>query len=914
MRNKRLIAIIAALTLLFAQMNFVIGSAEETEKTSLYTESELAVFNSKHQMLLDLDIFPDLSKDAEGTITRGEFAGVMAKVLGSSMYEASFAENTYVDIKEDTPNAEAIVGLKKMGIMVGMNAVEFRPDDKVTYAQAIKVLVAGLGYRELAEVSGGYYSGYLKKAIDLGILRKGSSDYDRELTVYDAVLMIDAALEAEIPVVYSADGKYITYENNKGKNLLSVYHDIYKIKGIMTDNGQTALSSKSKVGLGNTVVGGQQLIGIEERFTDLIGYNVVAYYKQGSDKTFLHAYADSVKNDVLVIDAYDLITDSPKFSKSNIVYKKENGKTQNVEVSVYADFIYNGSAFPSFVGETLKIPTGTLTLIDANRDGSYETIVAHTFDDVLVKTVNTATGGIYSNYYDPILYSEYDVVHFYNTEGKEVKVTDIKNDSLVSVYKSKDFTKLIVHISDAQSAMVIDNITEDEEEVMYITVGENTYRIGEWYMAAIESSDTILKAPVIGAKYTVYFNVAGEAAMFQEIQLREEYAYLLAVGNDSSDNLGGTKVAVRVVNEQGDEVIVKSARNYTVIDSAGVHENDSNAVTASAELYDRNGKFIPQLIRMKVNSKGEFTKLEYDNTIPSAEELPNGFDQSKFNKVCESSYSLYSNYQAKTLNGKYIVDKNTKIFLVEDINTLVTEDETKVKVIPYSEFKVYNVKAAGYDPDQNWALGAMVCSQQTSSFDDRTFTVVNSKVIIDEFGEERYQIDGYWKNNIWTFREHTPGVFMAALDKHNQTKGTNYTTIERGDVFRIAFDNPKQEIVEANLVFSPTRDERERRETFYAMDYSTVTWASVIGVPISGTDGSLGIMANGEYYVETFSSSTFVVIFDQRSGEITRGDKTKVPTIGSVDKEGNIDVGDRSIMVYGARERYNLQDILVVLK
>ena len=164
---------------------------------------------------------------------------------------------------------------------------------------------------------------------------------------------------------------------------------------------------------------------------------------------------------------------------------------------------------------------------------------------------------------------------------------------------------------------------------------------------------------------------------------------------------------------------------------------------------------------------------------------------------------------------------------------------------------------------------------------------------------------------MWTFREHYPGVFEAALEE----KG--YKGIKRGDVFLIQFDNEKQEITKTIMVMSPQRDDTQIRKGFgpySTTSYESTIWGQVIGYPISGTDGSIGILANGEYYVETTSSATYVTIFDTTTGEITKGDRTRIPTIGNVDKYGNIDIGDGSVMIYGFRQRQHLCDILIVLK
>lgn len=57
-----------------------------------------------------------------------------------------------------------------MGIINGTSATTFEAEANITYEQAIKMVVAALGYNDEALTNGGYPSGYITVAGKLGIL------------------------------------------------------------------------------------------------------------------------------------------------------------------------------------------------------------------------------------------------------------------------------------------------------------------------------------------------------------------------------------------------------------------------------------------------------------------------------------------------------------------------------------------------------------------------------------------------------------------------------------------------------------------------------------------------------------------------------------------------------------------------
>jgi len=59
---------------------------------------------------------------------------------------------------------------QNIGIINGVSETTFAPESYITYEQAIKMVVAALGYNDEATQKGGYPSGYMTVAKDLGIL------------------------------------------------------------------------------------------------------------------------------------------------------------------------------------------------------------------------------------------------------------------------------------------------------------------------------------------------------------------------------------------------------------------------------------------------------------------------------------------------------------------------------------------------------------------------------------------------------------------------------------------------------------------------------------------------------------------------------------------------------------------------
>lgn len=125
----------------------------------------------------------------------------------------------------------------------------FAPESHVTYAEAVKMLVCCLGYEERAAAVGGWPSGYISIAAEIGVTKNISFQADAATTRGDLAQLIYNALNT--PILYAitfdkrtdANGvetlerEYVIMneENNRGvsQTMLTWYQRAYVVKGVI---------------------------------------------------------------------------------------------------------------------------------------------------------------------------------------------------------------------------------------------------------------------------------------------------------------------------------------------------------------------------------------------------------------------------------------------------------------------------------------------------------------------------------------------------------------------------------------------------------------------------------------------------------------------------------------------------------
>lgn len=211
---KKILALVLALTLALGTFSFAAAAPEDV----VGTDYEDAV--NKLVYLGIIAGFPDGTYRPAEPVTRAQFAKIIVTALGvgeAAQYAAGATK--FADVPADHWATGFINVAVDLGIINGYPDGTFAPENSVTYAEAIKMIVAALGYTPKAEAMGGYPGGYLaiaaEKEISDGVTVVGSLAANRG----DIALMIDNALTVPM-MVQKTWGQFPEYEEDEDQNLL----------------------------------------------------------------------------------------------------------------------------------------------------------------------------------------------------------------------------------------------------------------------------------------------------------------------------------------------------------------------------------------------------------------------------------------------------------------------------------------------------------------------------------------------------------------------------------------------------------------------------------------------------------------------------------------------------------------------
>lgn len=165
---------------------FTRGKIDSNELQRIETPSDVLVYESPewNKYLNELTKYGLFEGDANGdftpynNITRAEMAKALCKALRIS--PDSYNIQMFSDVDSSHWAFGYINALATAKIVAGNDDGNFSPDREATYAEAVKMLIAAMGYAPRAESLGGYPYGYIETARELDLIK----DIDLALDLY----------------------------------------------------------------------------------------------------------------------------------------------------------------------------------------------------------------------------------------------------------------------------------------------------------------------------------------------------------------------------------------------------------------------------------------------------------------------------------------------------------------------------------------------------------------------------------------------------------------------------------------------------------------------------------------------------------------------------------------------------------
>lgn len=162
----------------------------------------------------------------EDDVTRAEMAQfiINANHMKGIEYAVSADEELFTDVSKDHWAYNTIYLAKSLKVINGHGDGTFEPEGKVTYEQAIKMIVSLLGYAPKADTMGGYPQGYIAVATQIGLTQHIEFEQTANAIRKDIAIMLDTALD--IPVMeqigYGSEPEYKIMDGKDGADLITL--------------------------------------------------------------------------------------------------------------------------------------------------------------------------------------------------------------------------------------------------------------------------------------------------------------------------------------------------------------------------------------------------------------------------------------------------------------------------------------------------------------------------------------------------------------------------------------------------------------------------------------------------------------------------------------------------------------------
>ena len=543
-------------------------------------------------------------------VTRGEFISRLVLLMGCDTASFSGGESGF----SDAGVYETALCAAQMRGIIGRYD-KFRPAENITYLDAVIMCVNAAGYTVQAAAKGGVPVGYLDVARQIKLMKNITAGYYSPLSAKDAQMLLYNTLNAEILTqeTFGEGGSFTSYE---GRTILSEVYKVYRKEGVVNANGYTSLSDPAENAGEASVKIGEELFYDGCNAGELLGYNVLAFYREDDLKSTVIA-AWETDNKTAAVDCEELNS----FDNGRLSISDKNGKAARYRINPTYDLIYNGKAHSGNINIDFLRKCDELILVDNDEDGVYDVILASEYKYLLAAKVNDVTEAIYDADAREGIELGGDISYtVYDARNKEyIELYDIKKDMLIGALISEDkkLVKLYVYRDTAEGA--VEAVDSEERS---ITVDGEEYDV---YAGFFDDFDVS-----VGTTAVFYIGHAGKIVLAADIQGEMRYGYAVKCGEFAGDDIWGIKLL-----DQGGQMLYINLSDKIVVDK--VKRDYEEVVT----LFNSS----PQLVRYRLNSDGEVRVIDTASLYNSDSEKIGFADFSKLpenDKLIETKFGVSS--------------------------------------------------------------------------------------------------------------------------------------------------------------------------------------------------------------------------------------------------------------------------------
>lgn len=824
-------------------------STFHTSAFAEYSTSDDAIELTEMSEFKKLEAFGIVSEDDDliyyNELTRGLFVFYAVKfcVGADALSDEGQYTFPYSDVNINTDYAQAINIAYKYGLIDGAAGSSFRPDDNISVAEASKILLTILGYKDYAEVCGGYPSGYLAQADKLGIFDNCTFTDNGEIPVKSFVTMLLNTLETDVMNITAIEQKFgeekAIYSTVKGKSLLEYVYGIYKAHGIVDSNRYTSLNGPSILKEGYISIDKISYKMHDISDIDMLGLSAECYYKlEDNDNVrsivYLGEYKDN--NEIYVVNSKNI--DASNVTKTDFSYYDEiNDKYKTLKIKKSAVMTYNGKQ--KSISEELLCPkNGTVTLIDNDNDNTADVVKVMDYCTMVVGSTSKNTfivTDILNGMHIELDASDNDYDIFITKDGQKAEFDEISSEDVISYAESSGTGANIkyVNISSKKIEGILDSISDDA-----VVISGEEYPVMDFAGLNLQ----------LGNNATFYLDFNGYV-VYSKYENDVVYGYLNGLEKSNFDKI---TAQIFTENNRWVELEFKEKINYNF------SKNYS-----SAKFYDdcMSMENFRQLISYTVNEDGMIQMIKTAEQVePYSEEEKSAIDNNTFRVLPEIEKATYRSGM-QSFDNDVIVGSDTKIFMIPKQENGMLASKEDFWIMPASSLypdTIYNnIKA--YDTDMLREAKAVVITGSSQQVNPRSnmFIVKKMTKLLDESGTPVDGIKGYYRNAEVTI----PVESSSVLDQLG-------TELDAGDI--VQFDmNSTGSIKKLILQYDYSKGTNQGYITNNLYSYATFASGKIYYADYE--NGKFVLQTNDQKIVFKTSSNVSVYVYNNQRKNVVQG-------------------------------------------
>lgn len=565
-KMKKAVSMFLALAMIASMCAFSLGvSAENSQVTVL--ESDYAIADK----LSALEIVNVVEDENLGNyVKRSDMISILTKYLRIEGVGLDGSGSPFLDVSYSDENIGAYRALYWGGYISGDENKMYRPNDLLTYNEAITFIINAMGYRPFAKRNGGYPAGYLYTANKYNLLSGLRGSGNNPIPFCDLYRIIEASVLANaVTYRYAINEEDSSFSLNENLSILEELYGYKYVKGVVTGNENTRLNDQDSTGIDRYQIRiGKTIYDTPgKEFGDYLGRTVYGYAKKDDFGNYDIVHVELVPgaNKEFKLSADEIYKN--KTTNTKIFYEDENYEEDYINLAgTKMSIVYNGK---SITGETygqlkdVMPDAGYILGVDNTGDSVVDVLFIYEYENFVVGAIDTIKYEITDKFIGTKkvkLDSYKDEVRIYDESGESLSFGDIKAGDVLSVMESMNSTDYKLIIAYKVGKIVEGSISE---------ITDDKYKIGDEYYKRAENlkdynalSPTPQKLLSVGLNATFFLDLEGKIANYETTVTTDlTYGFLAGVGSESGlDN----RIYVKIYNQSGNWIEAEVAEKVRV--------------------------------------------------------------------------------------------------------------------------------------------------------------------------------------------------------------------------------------------------------------------------------------------------------------------------------------------------------------